>query len=190
MRRSEISHDDGISLVELLIYSALALVVLAIVGGMLINSLSTESTVRTVTEASTQGQLAAQSLEAGVRNSTDFTLTTRANGDQLLQARVASGSTPVVYRCAVWYYSISTKSLRYRDSPTTVAAPTAAELPTWRLLVSGVLPKTGAAAAGPIFAGVEPQLDIDFRVTAGDDPPAAISSSTVRRLTEASPQCS
>jgi hypothetical protein len=190
MEQSEITHDDGISLVELLIYSALALVVLAIVGGMLINSVRTESTVRSVTEATTQGQLAAGSLENGVRNSTDFTLTTQPSGDQLLQARVASTSTPVVYRCVAWYYSISTKSLRYRESPTTVAVPTSAQLAGWRLLVSGILPKTGVAAAGPIFAGVEPQLDIDFRVTAGKDPPAAISSSTVRRLTEASSQCS
>jgi len=195
--RASIDDESGISLVELLVYSMLIGLVLVIVGGMLISSLSTEKTVRSVVQATTAGQLASRSIDAGVRNALQLQLSSPAGSDQLIRARVQDAKAPDTTYCAAWYYSDADGTIRYKAfTPSSPAATavipatfTPAELASWLLLVDGVSPAAGRPASDPIFALVGTALSVDFAVSAGDDPPPAISTSSTRRLTLENSQC-
>jgi len=190
--------EAGFSLAELLIYSLLLSLVLLIVGGMLISSLGAERTVRTVVEATSQGQLAARSIDKGIRNSLQFTLTTPAGTNQLIRARVQDSDDAGNVYCAAWYYSTVDHLIRYKRftpaSPTATgtipAVPTTAELKTWTLLVSGVRPASGLDATAPIFSALGGTLTTNFAVLAGEkDLPPVISTSSTRRLTQENSLC-
>jgi prepilin-type N-terminal cleavage/methylation domain-containing protein len=186
-------RDAGFTLIELLVYVSLLGIIITVISGIFLSSLTAEKTVRTVVQATTQGQLAAQSVQTGIRNSTDFRLQTYDNKDQLLLARVAGNQTALTYGCAAWYYSASERTIRYKSSTAAIAPPTAAQVATWLRLVDGVVPATSSPATTTIFVttpGAPNQLDIAFEVNGGaTDPNAAIVSSAVRRLTEVSTQC-
>lgn len=178
---------------ELLIYCLLLGGVLALIGSLLINSLRTERTVSTVVDATTAAQLATKSIDTAIRNSSGFVLTPVAPSDQVLVARV--GNEDGVYRCVAWYYSDSEATIRTTSSPTKilpVAWATSADRSSWTLLAEGVQPAVDKASTAPILAvsGTSSSMvKLDFRVLAGDHPPATISSSVAVRLTEASTQC-
>lgn len=174
---------------ELLVYSLLLSGVLIIVGALLINSLRTQDQVSTVTQASTAGQLAARSIETGIRNSSTFKLSTVNGSDQVLIARVSDASG--TWTCQAWYYSNANNSIRYMDSTLAITSSewSTVNLAQWRLLTEGVLPVEGAAATAPIFAESGTKITLGFRVDAGDNAPALISSSASRRLTQGSTQC-
>lgn len=178
---------EGFTLIELLVYMMLIGLVLAIVGAMMINTMRTSSTVASVTGASNAGQLAARSIEKGIRNSSDFLLTSPGGNDQLLLARTALGGSTLTWVCAAWYYSANGDgSIRYKTSNTAIATPDAATLATWTLLTEGVKPATGTS----IFSTSGEQLSIAFHATAADHPPAAISSSAYSRAgATGSPAC-
>lgn len=178
---------DGFTLIELLVYMMLIGLVLAIVGAMMINTMRTSKTVTSVTDASNAGQLVAHSVEKGIRNSSDFLLTSGAGDDQFLVARTALGGTTLTWVCAAWYYSADGDgSIRYKTSGTQILAPTALELATWTLLDEGIEPATGTT----IFSTSGEQLSIAFHGLAGDHPPVAISSSAHSRAgATGSPTC-
>ena len=191
--RSAASRDEGLSMAELLVYSVLLGGVLLLVGSLLINSLRTERTVTTVVDATTAAQLATRSIDGAIRNSSGFVLTPVAPSDQVLLARVSNEDG--VYRCVAWYYSDSEGTIRTTSSATKilpVSWSTADKRKSWTLLAEGVQPAAGKASTDPILAvsGVTSSMvKLDFRVLAGDNPPATISSSVAVRLTEASTQC-
>ena len=175
-------RDDsavGFTLIELLVYMMLIGLVLAIVGTMMVNTMRTSSTVTSVTEASDAGQLAAHSIEKGIRNSSDFRLTP-VGSDQFLVARTALSGATLTWKCAAWYYSAAGDgSIRYTTSDAEILAPDAATLATWTLLDEGIEP---VAPATTIFSkSGSDQLSISFYGLAGDHPPVAISSSAHSR---------
>lgn len=174
-------HDSerGFTLVELLIYSMLLMIVLAIVGSMLVSTVTTSKKVDSVTTASTAAQLVADSVERGIRNSSDFHLTTPTGTDQLLVARTAQGGSTINWVCAAWYYSAAGGgTIRHTTSTTTIpAAPTAADLAGWTLLDTGVAPASGTA----IFSATGSAVTVSFKGLAGNNAPVAISSSVFSR---------
>jgi hypothetical protein len=177
--RDERTGDEGITLVELIIYGGLLVVVLTIVAGMLISSLRAESAVRTVTNVSVQAQSVADSIETGIRNSSAFRVTAPSSTQQFLVARVAGADATLSWTCMAWYYSASASggTIRFHESATAIAAPNASTLATWTLLGQGVIP----AAGSTIFTKNGDQLVIAFKALAGDEPPASIASSASRR---------
>jgi len=185
--------ESGFTLVELIVYVSLLGIIITVVSGIFLSSLSAEKSVRTVVQATSLGQVAAQSVQAGIRNSSDFRLQSYSNNDQLVRARVAGSDSALTYGCAAWYYSAADRTIRHKTSATAIAPPTAAQLATWLLLVDGVVPATTTPVSTQIFTAdpaAPQQLDIAFEVASGgSDPNAAISSSAARRLTEASAQC-
>jgi prepilin-type N-terminal cleavage/methylation domain-containing protein len=188
-RRSSDSAD-GFTLIELLVYMMLIGLVLAIVGAMMTNTMRTSNTVTSVTEASNAGQFAAHSIEKGIRNSSDFNLTSPAGNDQLLIARTALSGATLTWKCAAWYYSSAGDgSIRYMISDGAIPlAPTSAQLATWTLLAEGIEPVTGTTIfSTPVSSK---QLSIAFHGLAGDHPPVAISSSAHSRAgAVGSPAC-
>ena len=180
------TSERGFTLIELLIYVMLIGLVLSIVGGMLINSMKTSKTVRSVTEASNAGLLVAHSVEKGIRNSSDFQLTNPVGNDQFLVARTALSGATLDWACAAWYYSAAGDgSIRYKFSSTAIAVPaTAADLASWTLLDEGIIPNI-AEGTPPVpvhvFSSTGEKLTISFSGRAGDDPPVEITSSAVGR---------
>lgn len=108
--------QSGLTLVELLVYVALFVVVLTIVAGFLMNSLTAERAVRGAADASAQGQLLAQSLQKGVRNATAIRVSQPPEspaapklhpaGMQLLTVESMTGSSgSPATRCQAWLYT-------------------------------------------------------------------------------------
>jgi hypothetical protein len=150
-----------------------------------------------VVQATTAGQLAARSIDSGVRNSLQFQLSTPTGADQLIRARVqGTGATGGTY-CAAWYYSATERTIRYkRFTPATPTATaivpatfTAAERSSWLLLLEGVRPAEGRPATDPVFSQSGATLKLDITVAAGRDQPTPITSSSTRRLTLENTQC-
>jgi len=164
--------EEGFTLVELAVYSLLIGVVIAMVGGLIISVTMTQRTVSSVAAASNEAQVAADSIATGVRNSSAFLVTT-SGSDQILQARIAQGSgTALTYVCAAWYYSSSNDTIRYRQSTAALGTITASSTTSWLLVTDGVEPTTGTG----IFVGAKPDLSVSFTATAGDNPPAQVST--------------
>lgn len=182
--RKRISDESGMSMAELLIYSLLLSLVLGIIGSLLISTLRTESTVRSVVDATTEAQLAARSIDTGIRNASAHTLLPQANNNQLVLARVAKGTEDISWACAAWYYTSSATgegTIRYKESTDPIAVPAdSSEVADWLLLAEGVQPITGL----DIFSGSGDTLTMSFEVSAGpENPPASIQTSTIRRVT-------
>ena len=181
-------NDSGFTLVELMVTSVLTLIVLAAVGGLLISLLRTPQAVTARVAASGGAQLAADSVELGIRNSSDFRLTSPQGSDQLLVARTAQSGSTIVWVCSAWYYSATDNSIRATTSSTTIpAAPTANDLATWTLLDTSVTPVSGTS----IFtvSGEEVQLAFNGAVTGQQLPQSITTSAFSRAGSTGSPQC-
>src|SRR5690606_727777 len=102
----------GFTLVELIIYGLLAVGILLTVGTILIGSMNIERTVRESTSVANAAQLAARSIESGVRNASAVTLSS-VGDDQLLMARTA-GTDPdsITWQCIAWYFSSDSGTIR------------------------------------------------------------------------------
>ena len=173
-------NERGITLVELLIYSMLAILVLAIVGSILINSLRAERTVRDANEATTVGQLLAQSVTTGVRNASAITLSAPEPDTQLLVVRTVTAGDIAEWSCQAWY--VGAGEVRTTRSSAAIPTPTAASVADWTLLGGGIEP-------GLIFAyendPADPQdgrrVDLDAQVSVEDGLPVLITTSALSR---------
>jgi hypothetical protein len=176
------SESEGFTLAELIIYCALLGLVMIIIGGLFTSTLRTERTVRRVAEASNSAQLGVRSIEAGVRNATAHSLPAQLGNNQLLLARTAGTGAAITWKCTAWYFTYSSSgkgTIRYKESPTMITAPTAVQLANWTLLVDNVAPTSGTK----IFNGSGTGLTVDYTVSSGPtSPPALIDTSVLRRV--------
>lgn len=172
--------ENGFTLVELLVYMVLAVVVLLIVGGVLINTLTTERTVRDATQASNTGQLVAKSVGHGVRNASDIWLSAPGVVPELLMVRtVGSDATPNWF-CQAWSYD----SGEVRTSTSTEAimtGQTSSTVTSWTLLADGVEPVVESAVAQPVFGVSGRQVTLNLDVSTGDGQPVLISTVSTSR---------
>jgi Tfp pilus assembly protein PilW len=107
--------EDGFTLIELLVYCMLLVIVVAIASGMLITVMKTSTTVTAMNDTTTSGQLAVDSIDSSIRNSSDFQLTNPSGTDQLLITRTASTAAgPITWSCMAWYYSAAGKGASVR----------------------------------------------------------------------------
>lgn len=165
--------DDGITLVELLIYTFLAVIVLTIVGSILINSLRAESQVRDAAQSSSTAQLIAESLGRGVRNASAVEISAPAAGSLLLRSRSIDASASGSWYCHAWIWS-GGELRTTRSSAAISAAPDAATVAGWTLLATDVEQVGGA----PLFSLGADQRSVDVRLTVGvgDGVPVLIDS--------------
>jgi type II secretory pathway component PulJ len=186
-RRIDSRPEEGFTMIELVIAMMLLVLVLGIVGAMIGSLSSTSKTVQSFTSTSSSAQVAAESIERGIRNSSDFLLTTPSGTDQMLVARTAQGSTTLTWVCAAWYYSSANGgSIRYTSSSSAIAAPSSATLATWTLMATGVTPTTGST----IFSGSSPTLSFSFNGTSSGGGPVAIASTALSRAgSSGTPAC-
>ncbi len=178
-------RDDtsGFTLVELIVASSLMVVIAVVIGNILITTLGSEKTIRTTTQATSSGQLVAQSLDKGVRNANWISSPPYlASGEYFLAVRTASGTAVVSYSCQAWFIS-STGSAYVRTSSTAIAKPTGGNLTGWTLLTTGV----ERAGTADILSVSGKQVTITFEVDAGDAPNVLISTSALSRQTGGAP---
>ena len=177
-------HEDGFTLTELIVASALFSLVILVAGGIFIGQLSAQRQVTAITSTTTDAQLAGTTIDAGIRNSSGFKVTP-VGSDQYLVARVAGAGATVQWTCRAWYYSSSARSIRMHDAEpgTPAPPPTAAELAAWTLLVDGVRPPSGST----IFTEAGATLSVKFHADTDDESrPVAIefSSAPLAGVTE------
>ena len=179
--------ESGFTLIELLVYLLFAVVILTIVGGLLINSMQTERSVRSTADATNTGQLIARSVQAGVRNASKVKLVDNA-GTQLLTVRTAGMRTPVEWSCQAWYFTPDAGGTLWSKTVTpaaAIAAPTTSTPAGWSKLAEGV-----RVGGGPVFAAVPGLVSMDLRVSAGDQAAVNfVSRSTSRNLESIGAPC-
>ncbi len=175
--RVDATAERGFTLVELLIYGLLLLVVLGVVGGMLISTQAVGTQVRESTETTSQAQLAAESVTAGIRNASAFQVADLAD-DQVVMARVAGGGEPITWRCMAWYYSDADQAIYQHQSTSPFAQPTsAADVAGWQLLASGIVP----TSLPGVFKRVNNQLEVAFEGRSPGSSAVTVSSSAAVR---------
>lgn len=170
--------DEGISLVELLIYMLLAVVVLTIIASILINSLQAERTVRTAAESTGTAQLVAQSLNRGIHNASAIEVSTPASDVTVIRTRSIDSSAAGVWRCQAW--AVADGELRTVSSDIAVPIPTtAAAISSWLLLADGVEP----IGSGPIFslAADDRSVSVNLTVENGSGVPITLDTTIVSK---------
>lgn len=181
------THEEGVTLVELLVYVSLSILVMIVAISTITNVLRVQSRVRNVSTATSSGQAIARSVQRGISNSSSFTAGPASAAGQLLQARVASTAAAgaVTWRCQAWFFSATNSAFYVYSSPTIAAgaAPTlsGSGSPTsngWSLLASGVLLPSNTSQP---FTAADPQLTLRLAVSAsGASGPVAVSTTAVR----------
>lgn len=175
---SSASRDEGISLVELLIYMFLSITVLTIIAAVLINSLRAENIVRTASQATDTAQLAAQSLNRGIHNASAIEVSTPAPGLELIRTRSIDSTSAGTWRCQAWV--VADGRIRTFTSNSAITPPlTSAETSAWLLLAEGVEPVDG----DPYFslATDERSVSVRFAVSNSTDVPITIDSTIVSK---------
>lgn len=150
---ARLGDDEGVTLVELVVYIVVAAILLGLVASLFATGMRSQAETRNRDTATTTAQVAADSLHASVRNAAAF----RVDGS-FLRARVAIGQSG--WECRAWGLTAA-KQLVYRVSPTSIAIDSTAG---WTVLASGV---TGQKSGGSPFSGSGDRLDIAFTVTVG-----------------------
>jgi len=176
-RRDPSPDERGFTLIELLVYISLMVVVLALVGGMLINSTRTESTVRTAAQTANDAQIVSRSISNGIKNASAFRISAPAPDTELLVARTADRGVSISWSCQAWYFDGSQMYTTRRTPASAIVAPTSESLTTWSTLGDTLRP-TGS---GKIFTASGYSVLLAFSVGAEDDAlPVIIDTSATR----------
>lgn len=176
------NEEDGFTLIEMMVASSVALIVLAIAGGMLIAGLRTQETALRVTEAANTAQQIVHSVQAGVKNASAIIVTSNTvTGTQLLLVRTVSlDPTSTAPSCQAWYYTPANGGTVYTiktTPPTAITVPTGGPQGVWTILGTGVTPAdpiTGKVFNAPSGGRVE----LKFDVAAGSHPYVLINTMT------------
>ena len=170
-------ESSGFTLIELVVASSLTLIIAIVIGSILMSTLGSEKTIRTTTQATSNGQLVAQSIDKGVRNATWIDLTA-ASGEYFLTVRTASSTATVTYSCQAWYITPA-GSAYVQNSPTKITKPTAGNVSGWTLLTTGVQ-QVGTTS---ILSRTGREVTITFEVDAGEAQNVLITTSALSRQT-------
>lgn len=171
--------DDGFTLVELLVAGMLLSLVVVIVAGIMVSITTTQRNVTATTTSTTQAQQAATGIATGLRNASEFSLTTPTGTDQLLVVRTASQGATLTWSCKAWYYSATSSNIRSTITAdgTKITSPTSTQLATWSLQATGVTPRAGTA----IFTAAGGGITISYNAAVANGQPVAIQTTVVKR---------
>ncbi len=89
--------DEGITMIEIVIYLVLSGVVAGLVLSMTLSTLRGQDTVTAITDASARGQAIAQGLDRALRNAKGVAMTTDADGNAVLAV-----FTTLPQACQAW----------------------------------------------------------------------------------------
>lgn len=153
--RAAAADQDGVTLVELIVYIVVASLLLALMAGVFAAGLGAEAATRDRDTATGRAQVVSQTLQTGIRGATDV----RVEADGMtLRARVATGTSSA--ECRAW--TLAGGVLYYETSGSAIAAGSTAG---WTALASGV---TGTLDGAVPFAASGSHVDYAFDVTVGE----------------------
>ena len=159
-------HDTGeagMTVMELVIFSALSLMVLTVAGGVFISSIQTNSGTRARDTATGMAQITANSLQTSIRNASEFQVTDAGSptttGNRVT-ARVAPG-TDDAWEGRSWEVTADGDLVYSR----TTADGTPIEPAMLASEVAGTLPGHQTFAVAPTN---DRHLQVGFTVTVGD----------------------
>lgn len=172
--------EEGFTLVELIIYSALFVGVVIIVGSLLINTLRGDTLVRDSATATQTAQLITRSFKPSIANASDLQRTLTAGNGELVVAHTLGGQATPTWRCDAWFYDPSGDgSIYWKSGPAGVAIPVPTTYAGWTKLADGVRPR-----GSRVFTTTTGGVILDFTVDAGDRPPVLISTTFHQRIPE------
>lgn len=176
--RNNSNQEGGLGLVELMVYMALMLIALGAVAGLLFGMFNVNKQVTDSVAAAGQAQVAANSLESGIRNATAVSVQLVGSTGQLVLARTATQAATPTYVCQAWYFDASNGgSIRFLQSTSAIAVPDSTALQSWSLLIEGVQ----APQSSQVFRVVGRRLDVNFTATKANQTPIVISTSAAVR---------
>lgn len=147
--------DEGIGLIELIVYVCLAVLVTAGVSMLFAAGLSTDSKTRARDAATGDSQVISASIQSSIRNASDFAVT-----GGLLRARVAAGATG--WRCEAWALTPG-GALVHHSSPSAIPVPT--DYSGWTVLASEA---RGTLVGGQAFIKTGRRLEARLEIVDED----------------------
>lgn len=184
--------NSGFTLIELVISSALGILLLTVAASILLSMFRTRDVSSDLSNATTVGQLISRSIEEGVRNAapgpvptdsavvSDNGILSSVDGNgQLLRARVAMGTSggDITWQCMAWYYSPTAGTITEAHSNSMIndpggftwsghtIEPTISQLGVnWTLLGEHITPADGSTL---VFNSHDGEMDLNFKVTNG-----------------------
>ncbi len=153
--RTRIPRNDetGMSMVEVIIYSALSTLVLSVLGSLFYVGFQTQAAAGSRDAATGAAAVATNSLQTGIRNASSISV-----ADTVLKARVATGASE--WQCAAWALTADNR-LVYKLAP---AAITSTDYSTWTVLAAGV---SGRLAGGVAFSGGSTEVSYSLGFASG-----------------------
>lgn len=149
--RSAHSDEAGYSLIELIVAASLGVLVLTLLGGMMVASISAQNSVTTTMNATGEAQVLARQLESQVRLASVVYVVDGADTDsQLLVARTETGSGGHDWECQAWFYDDTAKAIFHTTFPGNNNWPWGSSITNWIDLGSGL---TEAVDVGGIVTG-------------------------------------
>lgn len=151
--RSLPAEEAGMTLVEVIMYSALTALVLSVLGSLLLVGFRTQAAVGGRDAATGAAQVVSNSVQTAVRNASSISVS-----GTLLKARVATGD--IGWQCVAWALTADNK-LVYKAAPVAI---TSTDYSTWAVLAVGA---SGRLAGGAAFSGGSTQVSYSLAFTSG-----------------------
>jgi hypothetical protein len=186
-RRALPRRDErGLTLADLLVYSALLTILLPLAGVLLHGAVSSQRDVQSVTQAGDVVQTAVRSVEIGIRSAAAvYPVTAPAAGTELIVARrpVGPAGSVTTWVCQGWYYADGVLYTRRVDAAgATAPAITTANLSQWSVLASGIAPRVaGSRVFTTTASGATTTVGVDLAVAAGGKQVAVMSTAVTTR---------
>jgi len=184
--------DEGMSLVELIVYMVLTVLLGGLVATTFINGQHAQARAKSLADASNEGQLAVAQIEQSIRNGwpAKVPLADAGFGNNLLivKTRVGDdGSVASSWNCQAFYYDSATKAIYRWTTPATVTSATldlqpGFSLVGWKKIIGDVIEDPDAVGSPPIFRnggdyGAYNTVAVNFAVTT-NKPGTNVSIST------------
>ena len=180
MRRRLADRDQGFSLIELLVSTALFSLVMIVVVSVIITATTTQRTVSSVSSSASTGQLVTRSMQDGISNSATPLSVTASGSDVLIKARTAGKASTLSWSCTAWYYSDADHTIRTTSSSNAIGTVTATSQQSWTLLASNVR----MIGTTPVFAAVGTTgVAVSFTVDASPMKPVAFVTTFTSQTT-------
>jgi type II secretory pathway pseudopilin PulG len=183
-------EQSGFTLVELIIYTVLAVAITLIVGAIFVSALNGQRDITASAQGNNSGQLVSQSISTGVRSATYIRLSTISATSQMLvvglPSRTATSSTATV-TCKAWYITSDGGGAVYTlTSNSTIIVPTLTLLTSsWTQLATGVQKSTRTGAPSAFLTTnsilVPTSVSYEFAMADGTGKPILISSTATSR---------
>lgn len=132
-------RDAGFTLMELVVATALGILVLLVAGGILVSSLRAQQNVTGSAQAAGTAQVLIRGMEQELRQASAVAVYDGATTDsQLLVARTETGSGSHDWECQAWFYDAEAEVLLHTTYAGVNSAPWGSSITNWIDLGSGL----------------------------------------------------